>query len=127
MCCCSPLFQFSSMREGGRKGEFVGVFDVAAGREAATEAGDFERAVFEFSAEIESGEIAFGCRVGGEDDFAYMFLFDAIEERFYVQGVFGMFFGRDVERAAQDEVAPGVAPGSLDGDDVHGFFDDAED
>jgi len=67
----SVLYQFLAICQGGDQGQFVGVFDVAAGCHAATDAGNFDFVGFEFLFQIEGGQITFGGWVGSQDDFLY--------------------------------------------------------
>jgi hypothetical protein len=112
-----------SIHEGAGEGEFVGVFDVAAGGESAGEAGDSEAEVFEFLFEVEGGEVAFGGRVGGEDDLGDFFVRDTLEEfgDVEVSAVLGA-----LHDAAKHVIATAIAPESFEGDDVEGFLHHTE-
>ena len=111
--------------EGAAEGEFVGVIEAAAGGEALRDAGDADAGVGERFGEIMAGGIAFDIGGEREDDFFDVLLWDALDELGDAE-----IFGADaVERgkfAAEDVKLAAKAAGFFDGENVHGFFDDAE-
>ncbi len=119
------LYQFLAICQGGDEGDLVGVFDVSAGRHAASDAGDFDFVGLELLFQVQSGQIAFGGGVGGEDDLLDTVAFDAMQELAYAQ-IAAVVVAPALEQASQDVIQPLVGAGAFDGDDVERLFDETE-
>ena len=121
----SVLYQFLAICQGGDEGEFVGVFDVAAGGHTATDAGNFDLAGFQLLFQIEGGQIAFGSGVGGENNFLYAIIFYPMQEFIDAQ-IVAVIALPAFEEAAQDMIEALIGTGAFDSDDIERFFHEAE-
>lgn len=74
------LCQFLAICQGGGEGHFIGVFDVASGGHAPSDAGDLDMERFQLLFQVESGHIAFRGRIGRQDDFLYSVILYPLEE-----------------------------------------------
>ena len=112
--------------EGPAEGELVGVLEVAADGEAAGDAGDLEPERLEQPAEVHRGGLALDVGVGAEDD-----LLDALGVEAGEQLLDPQLVGPDAldgaDGALEHVVATLELAGLLDGDDVAGLLDHADD
>src|SRR5579862_1454019 len=120
----SCLGHLSTARERSSERHFVGVFEVAADREAAREARD-ANAIAKPAREIGRGRLAGRVRVRGEHDLDHAVALDAVEELVDPQVLrFDPVERR--ERPAEDVVEAAVLRRPLDRDEVDRLLDDAD-
>ena len=115
---------------GAGHGDFVGVFDVAAGWDAGGDPGDLYgvaglAGVMEGCGQPVGGGFALECGAGGEDDFVDFAALDAGEQVCGAELVRADAVQRR-EGAVEDVVDALVAAGAFDGLDAGGLFDDAD-
>src|SRR3954447_7526940 len=109
------------------QGDLVGVLEVGADREPGGEARDRDvgRALARRRGDVQGGRLAGRGRVGRQHDLADRAVAHARIELGDLQ-VLGVDAVDRRQRAAEDVVAPAVLVGALDGDDIAGLLDDAD-
>lgn len=112
--------------EGAGEGEFVGVFEAGAGREALGDAGDADAEGGEAFGEVGAGGLALDVAAEGEDN-----LLDALGGNAGLEGIDAKVFRshaiEGTDASAEGVVASAVGAGFLEAEDVEGAFDDAKD
>src|SRR5690606_28654596 len=108
------------------EGDLVGVLQVSADRQAGREPGDRHPHPAEHQLECSGGDLILDVRVRGDDDLADRPVVAAGHELTDAQVVWADPVDR-VDGAAEHVVLPAELAGALDGDDVLGLLDDAQD
>ena len=121
----SVLYQFLAICQGRDEGEFVGVFDVAAGGHAASDPGNFDLAGFQLFFQIESGQVTFGGGIGRQDNFLYAVICYPMEELVDTESITVVALAA-FQEASQNVVETKVGASTFDSDDIEWFFHEAE-
>jgi hypothetical protein len=122
---CIFLLQLAAAFHGLQHRDFVGVFDITADGDAHGDAGDFHADALELLREIGSGRFAFNGRIRREDDFVDVAGVDPRQEISDAK-LLGANAVQGRDGSVEDMVDAVEVLGLVDGGDVGGLFDDAD-
>src|SRR2546430_17421118 len=120
------LSDFAATFESLRQRHFVRVFEIAAHGQPARDARDAHAEGLQELGKIDSRRFALDARIGRENDLLRSRRLEPRQELAHAQ-IFGADAIERRERAEQDVVAPPELAGALEGEEIIGLLNDAED